>query len=381
MESEKEKREYIRKNVNPVLERMVVDILVSRPDDLLNFMINWLQSKGPKYISGNKSVVVNDDEKSDEDEDEEDEVLEITPEVMKKAQGRGNRGSVSAEAYGLWNKKGSYVPKVVPKTEDQKDRIRGRLAQAFMFQALDEKEQQIVVDAMEEVKFPKGSTVIQQGDSGDVLYVVDSGALDCFKRFKKDEDEKYLKQYQPGESFGELALLYNAPRAATIRAAQDSILFSLDRECFNNIVKDSAVKKREQYESLLSKIDLLSTMDGYERSKIADALKHAKFRAGEYVVKEGENGNTFFFIEEGEAVATKTLKAGSEPEVVFEYKSGDYFGELALLKDIPRQANIVAKTDLVLASMDRLSFKRLIGPLEELLKRNFAKYEKFSQLK
>lgn len=128
--------------------------------------------------------------------------------------------------------------------------------------------------------------MIQQGDAGDVLYVVDSGTLDCFKRFKKDEDEKFLKTYQPGESFGELALLYNAPRAATIRAAQDSILFSLDRECFNNIVKDSAIKKREEYESLLSKIDLLSTMDSYERSKIADALKHARFKAGDYVVKE-----------------------------------------------------------------------------------------------
>jgi len=48
-----------------------------------------------------------------------------------------------------------------------------------------------------------------------------------------------LKTYKPGEAFGELALLYNAPRAATIKAKTESILFSLDRECFNHIVKGS----------------------------------------------------------------------------------------------------------------------------------------------
>lgn len=63
--------------------------------------------------------------------------------------------------------------------------------------------------------------------------------MDCFKTFKKEEGEKYLKTYKPGEAFGELALLYNAPRAATIRAKSESTLFSLDRECFNNIVKES----------------------------------------------------------------------------------------------------------------------------------------------
>lgn len=54
-------------------------------------------------------------------------------------------------------------------------------------------------------------------------------------------------------------------------------MFALDRECFNHIVKDAAAKKREQYEELLSKIELLSTMDPYEKTKIADALKCQKF--------------------------------------------------------------------------------------------------------
>lgn len=72
---------------------------------------------------------------------------------LKKVQARGTRGSVSAEAYGMFNKKTAYVPKVIPKDESQIERIKKRLGQAFMFQALDEKEQRIVLDAMEEVKF------------------------------------------------------------------------------------------------------------------------------------------------------------------------------------------------------------------------------------
>lgn len=128
--------------------------------------------------------------------------------------------------------------------------------------------------------------MIKQGDDGDNLYVVDSGELDCYKKFAGSEEEKHLKVYMPGEAFGELALLYNAPRAATIIAKSDSITFALDRECFNHIVKDAAAKKREKYEQFLTTIELLDQMDPYERSKIADALKPLKVKSGEMVVKE-----------------------------------------------------------------------------------------------
>lgn len=131
-----------------------------------------------------------------------------------------------------------------------------------------------------------GEWVIQQGQDGDVLYVVDEGELDCEKVFKKGDKATYLKTYQPGESFGELALLYNAPRAASIKSKTNSTLYALDRDTFNSIVKDAAAKKRERYESFLQQVEILNEMDPYERSKIGDALKSVSYKQGDFVVKE-----------------------------------------------------------------------------------------------
>ena len=81
--------------------------------------------------------------------------------------------------------------------------------------------------------------MIQQGDAGDNFYLVESGELDCFKRFNPDDTEDtFLKTYVAGEAFGELALLYNAPRAATIKCkSAQAELWALDRNTFTYIVK------------------------------------------------------------------------------------------------------------------------------------------------
>ena len=85
-------------------------------------------------------------------------------------------------------------------------------------------------------------------------------------------------------------------------------------------------------------------MDEYERSKLADAFKEEWYNPDQFVINEGEEGNTFYLIMSGEAIATKTLEPGKPPIEVFRYKSGDYFGERSLLKNEPRAANIIALT-------------------------------------
>lgn len=83
-------------------------------------------------------------------------------------------------------------------------------------------------------------------------------------------------------------------------------------------------------------------MDEYERSKLADAIKELWYQPGDFVIREGEEGQTFYLIMSGTAIATKTLEPGNAPTEIFKYGPGDYFGERALLKNEPRAANIKA---------------------------------------
>ena len=178
----------------------------------------------------------------------------MLPEELAKKKAKGPRASVSAEAFGKFNKKEDFKARVIAKSEEAKKAIVEKIEKAFMFSGLDEAEKQIVVDAMEEKKAFKNEAVIKEGDDGDVLFVVASGTLSCTKIFKGNTEPTFLKKYEAGEAFGELALLYNAPRAATITADEECLLYALDRATFNHIVKDAARQKREKYEAFLKEI-------------------------------------------------------------------------------------------------------------------------------
>lgn len=143
-------------------------------------------------------------------------------------------------------------------------------------------------------------------------------------------------------------------------------------------MKDAAARKREKYDEFLKRVKILENMDEYERGKLADAFKEEWYQPEQFVIKEGDqNGNTFYLVMSGEAVATKTVEIGKPPVQVFKYGPGDYFGERALIKNEPRAANIVAKSQLHVVALDRQSFKRLLGPIEEILKRNIGLYKQY----
>lgn len=387
MSGHEEHSRYIQRVINPILEQLVTDILLNKPSDILTFMHNWLNDKHPatkmsqaeldelQMLKRNLDRLKkrnHEDSASESEEDEEDFIEELP---QRNARGSQARHSVSAEVFGEWNRKENFTPRVIAKSSEQKAHIIERLSRSFMFSALDETERNVVVEAMEERNYNAGDFVIRQGEDGEELFVVDSGKLACSKVFKEGQAPTFLKYYEAGDAFGELALLYNAPRAASIKAEIPSKTWVLDRGTFNHIVKDSAIRKRERYEDLLGRVDLLENMDAYERSQLADAFKPCSFSKGDYVIRENDWGELFYIIVSGEASATKTLTPGKPPQQVKSYGEGSYFGELALLRGEPRAANIVAESNLKCVTLDRMSFKRLLGPLEEILRRNAAKYE------
>jgi len=170
--------------------------------------------------------------------------------------------------------------------------------------------------------------------------------LTCSKKFKEtDESDTFLKEYLPGESFGELALLYNAPRAATIVCKTDAQLWSLERGSFNAIIKTAVQKKREKYDDFLENVEILKCMEKYERTKLADAFKEEWFEEGHQIIKQGDqsDNSSFYLIIEGECSATMD-QPGAPAQEVKKYRPGDYFGERSLLKDVPRAANIIAQS-------------------------------------
>jgi cAMP-dependent protein kinase regulator len=317
-------------------------------------------------------------EESEDDIDPElDNVLEKMPEQKKKSS-LIPRSAVSAEAYGEYNKKSNFKARYIEKTPEQIQRIKTMIIHSFIFGNLDSKDLEIIIGAMEEKKYNSGEIIIKQGENGDILYCIEEGNCECYKKIEKEE--KLVKKYQAGDSFGELALLYNCPRAAIVKAINNVITWCLDRETFNNIVKDAAHKKREKYESFLKKVDILSTIESYELMQICDAIKTGNFHKDDYIIKEGEMGDVFYILEEGNCIATKTIEPGKPEQQIKEYKEGDYFGERALIKGEPRYANIVASSENVkVISLDRISFKRLLGPIEDILKRNMEKYKTFVQ--
>ena len=101
-----------------------------------------------------------------------------------------------------------------------------------------------------------------------------------------------------------------------------------------------------------------------------DILKEEKYEEDQYVINQGETGNKFYIVVQGQLVAEKKTEGSELPSVVFNYKEGDYFGELSLLHDIKRQASVKALSKVRLASLDRESFKRIFGDLEDAMKKN-----------
>lgn len=219
--------------------------------------------------------------KADDESDEDDEADDVTdmPEIAPAPRGKGpsRRTSVSAESMDPNKMKGAKVADIAktPEVAAELNRIVGK---SPLLRALDAEQKDKIVRAFDGPKtVAPGENIITQGEIGDTFYLIEDGLVDVYIK-KGGGDEIKVHTYKPGDAFGELAIMYNAPRAATCRAQSESKVWALDRTSFKVIVVAAAMIKRELYQGFLQKVPILATCNEMEIMTLADSLAEEKVR-------------------------------------------------------------------------------------------------------
>ncbi|CAK6979594.1 protein kinase%2C cAMP-dependent, regulatory, type II, alpha A [Scomber scombrus] len=365
-----------------LLQGYTVEVLRQRPSDLVDFAVQYFTrlrdtrsqdgaGAGPKT---GKGVMFDGEpmqtESNGEDDDDDDSDFEPPP------PSRFNRRvSVCAEAFNPDEDDDDTEPRVVhPKTDEQRCRLQEACRDILIFKTLEHEQFSEVLDAMFELRVQPQEHVIDQGDDGDNFYVIERGVFDILV------SGKCVGQYNNKGSFGELALMYNTPRAATISATQDGALWGLDRATFRRLIVKANAKKRRMYECFIESVPLLKSLEANERMKIVDVLGAKQFPDGERIIVQGDKADCFYIVESGEVKImmkskTKADHADNAEVEITRCSRGHYFGELALVTNKPRAASAYAVGVVKCLVIDVQAFERLLGSCKEIMKRNISHYE------
>eukprot|EP00794_Sanderia_malayensis_P012638 gene12638-13936_t len=237
---------------------------------------------------------------------------------------------------------------------------------------LDKSQVQEIVNCMHLKNIKEGEYVIKEGESGNELYVLEDGCCEVSK------DEKILgKPMKPGTLFGELAILYNCTRTASVRAVEEVTVWVIERNIFQIIVRKTGIIRREEYSKFLKSVSLLRDLSDELMYKIVDVVEEDFFPGGEYLIREGERGDTFYIIKEGNVKVLQMLSGHVEPQEIRTLGKGDYFGEKALLSEDVRTASIVALSPGVECMViERETFRNVIGPLEVIQNKDYGDKER-----
>lgn len=387
MDIQQELQTYIdQHDVHKLVALMVESLLIEKPSNPIQYIVDYLGKKYPDKLAGRTGAgeakgedagkESDSDSDSDDDDDDIGDMAPPPPRTSVMRRGR-RRTAVSAEAGvdpKLLRQKWEAEKKTYEKSDAEKDHIRTILKANIFLKNLDDDQTDVIVDSMFPKEYNDGDVIIKQGDPGEEFYVVDSGVPEVY--VNKDGAEVKVLTYGEGDAFGELALMYNAPRAATVKANGAVKVWALDRLTFKVILMDTTMKKRNVYKGFLEQVDLLKSLSEYERLTIADSLVAETFPANHEIIRQYEAGDKFYIIEQGSVVCTQS-PAPSEPAVeVMRLKAGQYFGEIALLTQEPRKATVTTAEPTKVLSLDRSTFVRVMGPLKDILKRNMEQYSK-----
>jgi len=252
---------------------------------------------------------------------------------------------------------GNKLPKI-EKNSHEAEIISDALCANTFMKSLAVDQRQKIIDAMEKKHYQANVEIIREGTDGNHMYVLEQGNVTVTKGAGKDKT--FVCDLGPGQLFGELAILYNCRRTATVTTKGQVTVWVLERQVFQAVVKSAGQAKEEERFNLLSKVKELKQFPEAKLRKIADCLEEESFENGHCIFKQGAVGDLFFIIRSGEVRVTKNNDDGSENEVAV-LGAGDFFGDKALIKEEKRSANIYAKSDLKCYTLDRTAFINLVG--------------------
>ena len=205
--------------------------------------------------------------------------------------------------------------------------------------------------------FRMGEVIIRQGDTANAFYIVERGIVSVSK------DGMVVARLAAGQYFGEIGLLHGVPRTATVAAESASVqVLELSRESFLELVEKcdlvsgemAAIARKRTAHNVLR--DALPGISADALERLFPEFSTEKVEAGATVIEEGDAADRFYVIAEGWAIVTRRADGGSEE--LARLGPGEYFGEMGLITDQPRNATVKISGEgpAVLLSTDRKGF-------------------------
>ncbi len=380
------------KGISNLFIHVVETMLLHKPDNPIQFIMDHLQKNYPDQITSGdptskSSVVAAVADRIDtdlllesDDEDDEDDDLITSVRAIPIARRTRRRNAISANVLTNATLK-SIHPPVFEKTDEQKNRLREILRKNMLFQVVTPADIEVLVDAFEPQETSKNKTILKQGNISEEFYILEGGEAEVWQTPEDGGEARKLMTYEDGSeaSFNDLALLYSSKNAATVKASGNGPVkvWVLQQDVFRKVVGQAHINQYEQRINFLKDVKILRTVTDVERQIIAGALQPVEYNAGQVIMRQGDKGDVFYIIVKGEVVCTQQDTPQTAPKEVLRLNDGGYFGEIALLTNRPRQATVTAVRHTKILKLDRSRFKRLVGSLKEILRRNLNFYKTF----
>jgi cAMP-dependent protein kinase regulator len=208
-----------------------------------------------------------------------------------------------------------------------------------------------------------GRAVVRQGMPGDSFYIIVSGKM----RVVIEDSygvERTVAVLGVGDCFGEIALLENVPRTASVIAMTSASLLKLERRHFNLFLAALPIEKNRitdqiRHGKLLMSIPLFSYLSPEQFSYLITSSAVEQYEKGEIIFRQGASGDRMYIVKDGEV----SIRREENGQIVLEktLPAGSVFGEIALVKHIPRTAQATAESDAELLSVGKDCFYELIG--------------------